>query len=63
MRLLDAQDQELILGYYRGGQHAKIESRPALVATFGITADALSIRVCRIRDGLETGAHKWIRKG
>jgi RNA polymerase sigma factor (sigma-70 family) len=55
---LEAQDRILITGYYQGEQRAKIENRRAIAARLGITMNALSIRVCRIRDKLETTVRK-----
>jgi DNA-directed RNA polymerase specialized sigma24 family protein len=46
-------DRELILEYYLGEQHNKIELRRELAARFDITANALSIRACRIRAKIE----------
>jgi hypothetical protein len=51
---LRPEDHELILDYYRGEQRAKIERRSKLAASIGVTMNALSIRVCRIRGKLET---------
>jgi DNA-directed RNA polymerase specialized sigma24 family protein len=53
IRQLGADDRELILEYYRGEQRAKIEHRRQLAVRLEITANALSIRACRIRDRLE----------
>jgi RNA polymerase sigma factor (sigma-70 family) len=50
---LQPEDRELILGYYRGEQRAKIERRSELAAHLGLTMNALSIRACRIRNKLE----------
>jgi hypothetical protein len=50
---LSAVDRELILDYYRGEQAIKIARRRALAARLGLTANALAIRACRIRDRLE----------
>ena len=50
---LPATDRALILDYYQGEQGVKIEKRRALAARLGVTANALSIRACRIRDKLE----------
>lgn len=54
LRQLGAADRDLILEYYRGEQRAKIECRRQLAARSELTANALSIRACRIRDRLET---------
>ena len=50
---LKPDERELIVEYYRGEQRWKIEHRRGLAARLGLTANALSIRVCRIRDRLE----------
>jgi DNA-directed RNA polymerase specialized sigma24 family protein len=50
---LGSTDRELVLGYYRGEQRTKIESRRGLAATLRLTVNALSIRACRIRNKLE----------
>jgi DNA-directed RNA polymerase specialized sigma24 family protein len=46
-------DRELILEYYRGDGRTKIESRRSLAERLGLSANALSIRVCRIRNKVE----------
>jgi DNA-directed RNA polymerase specialized sigma24 family protein len=51
-------DRELILEYYRDDQGARIGHRRELAARLGITANALSIRACRIRDKLEACVSK-----
>jgi DNA-directed RNA polymerase specialized sigma24 family protein len=53
LKKLPAADQELILEYYRGEQREKIENRKELGARLGLTANALTIRACRIRNKLE----------
>jgi len=50
---LDTAQREIILQYYSGKERLKIERRRALAESLGITANALSIRACRIRDKLE----------
>jgi DNA-directed RNA polymerase specialized sigma24 family protein len=47
---LKPEERELIVEYYRGDQRWKIEHRRGLAEQFGLTANALSIRACRIRD-------------
>jgi DNA-directed RNA polymerase specialized sigma24 family protein len=49
---LGATDQELILDYYRGDERARIEGRRELAARLGLSANAVSIRACRIREKL-----------
>jgi DNA-directed RNA polymerase specialized sigma24 family protein len=51
---LDPDDRALILEYYRDEQRAKIERRRNLAASLGLTANALAIRACRLRDKLGT---------
>jgi DNA-directed RNA polymerase specialized sigma24 family protein len=53
LRQLTGPDRELILEYYRGEQRGLIERRRRLAAQLRVTANALSIRACRIRDKLE----------
>jgi DNA-directed RNA polymerase specialized sigma24 family protein len=53
LRQLPSLHCELILDYYRGERRAKIELRRRLAERLGLTANALSIRACRIRDRLE----------
>jgi len=55
-RCLDQQssgDRELILDYYVKGPQPHAERRRDLAARLGLTANALAIRACRIRDRLE----------
>jgi DNA-directed RNA polymerase specialized sigma24 family protein len=49
---LTADDQALILDYYRGDQRARIEGRRALAARLALSPNALTIRACRIRERL-----------
>jgi DNA-directed RNA polymerase specialized sigma24 family protein len=58
LQRLEPHDRELIFQYYHGEQRAKIENRQRLAARFGLTANALSIRACRIRSKLETCARQ-----
>jgi DNA-directed RNA polymerase specialized sigma24 family protein len=50
---LAADDRELILDYYQGDGRTKIESRRRLAERLGLSANALSIRACRIRSKVE----------
>lgn len=50
---LNADERELIHGYYFGERRAKIDNRRALAAKLGVTPNALAIRTCRIRERLE----------
>jgi DNA-directed RNA polymerase specialized sigma24 family protein len=53
LQTLQAGQRELIMEYYRGERGARMEHRGALAARLGVTANALSIRACRIRTTLE----------
>jgi DNA-directed RNA polymerase specialized sigma24 family protein len=53
LRQLTAYDRALILEYYSGDQGPCIERRRQLAARLGLTANALTIRACRIRGALE----------
>lgn len=50
---LDPGERTLILDYYRPDQPVRIERRRHLAASLQLTANALAIRACRIRDKLE----------
>ena len=50
---LSAADSELILEYYQGEKHEKIQRRRELGVRLGLSANALSIRACRIRTKVE----------
>jgi DNA-directed RNA polymerase specialized sigma24 family protein len=47
------EDRELILAYYGRGEGRNADRRRDLAARLGLTANALAIRACRIRDTLE----------
>lgn len=49
---LPQDDQELIVQYYYGEQRVKLDNRKRLAAERGMTANALTIRACRVRDKL-----------
>jgi DNA-directed RNA polymerase specialized sigma24 family protein len=53
LQTLQSGQRELIMEYYRGDRGARIEHRSSLAARLGVTANALSIRACRIRTMLE----------
>lgn len=57
---LETGNREIILSYYFGAEKIKIENRRALSEKLGISANALSIRACRIRDKLETCVRKCV---
>jgi DNA-directed RNA polymerase specialized sigma24 family protein len=50
---LPPRDRELILEYYGHGQQKNAERRRELAARLDLSANALAIRACRIRDRLE----------
>ena len=50
---LEPGDRELILDYYRDEHRARIERRRRLAAALSLSANALAIRACRLRDRLE----------
>jgi len=60
---LVGKDRELIVDYYQGEQRLKIERRRQIAETLGLTANALSIRACRIRDKLESCVRTCSTKG
>ena len=49
LRQLTLQDQDLLLGYYRGDGQAKIKERKVLADELQVTENALRIRVSRLR--------------
>jgi DNA-directed RNA polymerase specialized sigma24 family protein len=53
MSKLEAASRQMIIRYYMGQERIKIDNRRALAAELGVSANALSIRLCRIRDKLE----------
>lgn len=53
LRALEPGDRELILDYYRDEHRARIERRRRLAAALSLSANALAIRACRLRDRLE----------
>ena len=55
-------DRELIVDYYRGKPLEKAGNRAALATRLGLTANALSIRACRVRQKLETCIHASQKK-
>lgn len=50
---LESINRELIFRYYYGKEREKIENRRALAQELGLTINALTIRLCRIRGKLE----------
>jgi DNA-directed RNA polymerase specialized sigma24 family protein len=56
-------DRELIVSYYSAEPKQKIPHRRQLAEKLGLTANALSIRACRIRDKLEGCTKKCSAEG
>jgi DNA-directed RNA polymerase specialized sigma24 family protein len=54
LKKLSTSDSQLILEYYQGEQQEKIQRRRQLSEKLGLSANALSIRACRIRSKVET---------
>jgi DNA-directed RNA polymerase specialized sigma24 family protein len=46
---LDDTDRTLVIDYYSGDKRAKIEHRKALAVHFGLSDNALKIKMCRLR--------------
>jgi DNA-directed RNA polymerase specialized sigma24 family protein len=63
LKKLSSFDSELILGYYQGERQEKIQSRRQLGEHLGLSANALSIRACRIRDKVEQCVKACCRRG
>ncbi len=53
IRRLPPESRELLLLYYEGEKRVKIENRQRMSEQFGIPLNALRIRACRLRKGLE----------
>jgi DNA-directed RNA polymerase specialized sigma24 family protein len=51
---LPTDDRELIVRYYYGEQRTKLDNRKLLAAERGMTANALTIKACRVRDKLRS---------
>jgi hypothetical protein len=65
LNALARDDRALILDYYRDDQRGRIERRRQLAASLALSANALAIRACRLRDKLErcVGACRTAREG
>jgi len=53
LKKLSPEEARLILEYYQSDQQEKIQQRKEIAARLGISANALGIRACRIRNKLE----------
>jgi hypothetical protein len=62
LKNLSSADRDLFVDYYRGKQPDKAERRAALATRLGVTANALSIRACRVRQKLETCIQASLKK-
>ena len=60
---LEPPEREIITRYYAGDGHFKVVNRRALAEELGITANALSIRACRIREKLEGCVRRCLGAG
>jgi DNA-directed RNA polymerase specialized sigma24 family protein len=54
LQKLKPEQRELVIEYYRDARRQKIEGRRDMAKRLGISTNALAIRACRIRAGLET---------
>src|SRR5262249_12105130 len=54
LKQLAADEKALILEYYQGDQQEKIRRRKQIAERLEVSANALSIRACRIRNKLES---------
>jgi DNA-directed RNA polymerase specialized sigma24 family protein len=50
---LPAVNREMVIKYYEGEKREKIDNRDELAKSYGLSINALKIRVCRIRSKLE----------
>jgi DNA-directed RNA polymerase specialized sigma24 family protein len=57
---LIADERELIVRYYYGEQRVKLENRKALASACNLSANALAIKACRIRDRLRLCVQKCL---
>ena len=53
LKKFSSEDRELILEYHRSEGRTKIDERRRMAERMGISQNALSIRVCRLREKLE----------
>ena len=53
LKKFSAEDRDLILEYHHGEGRTKINDRRRIAERLGISPNALSIRVCRLREKLE----------
>jgi DNA-directed RNA polymerase specialized sigma24 family protein len=60
MAELPPTDRDLVLSYYQQEKQAKIDHRKDLARRLGLGMNALRIRACRIRSGLQECVEKCI---
>ena len=60
---LQPRSRDLILGYYDGERRGRIENRQVLADRLGIPLNALRIRACRVRAGLEECVRRCVAGG
>lgn len=53
LKKLPPESRDLVIKYYEGDKREKIDNRDGLAKRYGLTLNALKIRVCRIRAKLE----------
>jgi RNA polymerase sigma factor (sigma-70 family) len=63
LKKLAPDEGELIVAYYQGEQREKIRSRRQIAEKLGVSANALTIRACRIRSKLESCVRSCCEKG
>jgi DNA-directed RNA polymerase specialized sigma24 family protein len=59
---LSVENRELVISYYQGEKHAKIEHRKLLASRLGIAVNALRIRAHRIRASLQLCVQQCVRE-
>ena len=62
LKKLAPDESQLILDYYQGELRDKIEGRRQIAEQMGVSANALSIRACRIRNRLENCVRSCLEK-
>ena len=60
MAELPPPDRDLVLSYYQQEKQAKIDHRKVLAGRLGLGMNALRIRACRIRSGLQECVEKCV---
>jgi RNA polymerase sigma factor (sigma-70 family) len=60
---LDPDDRALLLEYYAGTRADRITTRKALAARLGLSANALTIRACRLRERVRADLDRRLAAG